>query len=84
MMASGENRLFTTMSRQMPVLAQSQMAGAAQSQDQGQGQLAASIPQASGPADYQIDTPITVTAQGQTPDSGAAVSVLGPEGLPAG
>ena len=35
----------------------------AQSQDQGQSQLAASIPQASGPADYQIDTPVTVTSQ---------------------
>lgn len=41
--------------RQMPVLAQSQDS--------------ASIPQASGPADYQIDTPITVTSQSTAPTS---------------
>jgi len=46
MEASGEIRLTNMTMRRMPVLAQSQ--------------LAASIPQASGPADYQIDEPITV------------------------
>ena len=56
MMASGEIRLSTTTMRRMPVLAQSQDAGTAQSQTPG------SIPQASGPADYQIDTPVTVTS----------------------
>jgi hypothetical protein len=32
-------------------------------------------------ADYQIDTPVTVTAQGQNLDTGQATSVLGPESL---
>jgi hypothetical protein len=68
MMASGEIRLSTMTMRRMPVLAQSQ--------DQGQGQLAASIPQASGPADYQIDTPITVTAQSEAGE-GSFVESLG-------
>ena len=63
MKASGEIRLSTTTMRRMPVLAQSQDAGTAQSQSP------ASIPQASGPADYQIDTPITVTAQSTAPTS---------------
>jgi hypothetical protein len=54
MMASGEIRLSTTTMRRMPVLAQSQDAGTAQSQTPG------SIPQASGPADYQINTPVVV------------------------
>jgi|ERR1700679_465740 len=70
MMASGEIRLSTMTMRQMPVLAQSQdqmqSAGAAQSQ------LAASIPQASAPADYQIDTPISVIGTGAPGDSGAS------------
>jgi hypothetical protein len=48
-MASGEIRLSTTTMRQMPVLAQSQNPG--------------SIPLATGPADYQIDTPITVASR---------------------
>ena len=55
MMASGEIRLLPTTMRRMPVLAQSQDS--------------ASIPQASGPADYQIDTPITVTSQSTAPTS---------------
>jgi hypothetical protein len=49
----------------------------AQSQDQGQSQLAASIPQASGPADYQIDTPVTVTSQ-STAQNGPVLAQLFP------
>ena len=70
MMASGEIHLLPTMARQMPVLAQSQDSGTAQSQSPG------SIPQASGPADYQIDTPITVTAQSEAGE-GSFVESLG-------
>jgi RHS repeat-associated protein len=54
-----------------------QSGGSAQSQDQGQGQLAASIPQASGPADYQIDTPVTVTSQ-STAQNGPVLAQLFP------
>ena len=78
MMASGEIRLTSTTMHRMPVLAQSQYP--TQSPDPTQNQtLGGPSTQSQQSSDGLQE--ITVTAQRQTPDGGAAVSVLGPESL---
>ena len=75
MMASGEIRHSTTMLRRMPVLAQGQSPTNQASLVWNDGN--------DGQTDASLGFTFTAsTAQSNTPDTGAAVSVLGPESLP--